>query len=104
MELPYLHTEIGGGESAGVAGGLHVNFGIADQNGFGGGGAEFAKNRARAEGMGLFCFKTVAAVDGAEIFRQAETFQNAQTDPHRFVREDGHRKRGEMLERFRNSR
>src|SRR5258708_26506649 len=49
----------GGGESAGVAGGLHVNFGIADQEGLGRGGAEFAKNRLRAKGIGLFCFKAV---------------------------------------------
>src|SRR5712691_11688191 len=54
----------GGGQSAGVAGGLHVNFGIADQDGFGGGGAEFAKNRPCAEGVGFFCFKAVAAIDG----------------------------------------
>src|SRR5713101_8360040 len=94
----------GGGESAGVAGGLHVNFGIADQEGLGRGGAEFAKNRLRAKGIGLFCFKAVAAIDGAEIFRQAEFLQYAHADAHRLVREDGHRERGEMLKRFRNTR
>src|SRR4029077_10674213 len=46
----------GGGEGAGVARGLHVDFGIADQNGFGGAGAEFAKNRLRAERVGFFRF------------------------------------------------
>src|SRR6266446_5356104 len=58
----------GGGESAGVARGLHVHFGISDQDGFGGGGAEFAKNRLRAERIGLFRFKTVPSVNGANIF------------------------------------
>src|SRR6202040_1131000 len=73
-------------------------------NGFGGGGAKFAKNRPRAEWIGFFCLKAVAAIDGAEKFRQAEFFQYAHADAHRFVCEDGHGERSEMLERFRNSR
>ena len=47
----------GRGKRAGVARGLHVDFGIADQDGFGRGRGEFAKNRLRAEGIGLFCWR-----------------------------------------------
>ena len=92
-----------GRKSACVARGLHIHFGIADQQGFGGGGAEFAKNGFRAKRIGLFRLKTVAAIDGAKIFRQPERFQNAHTDPHRLVRENRHRKRGKLFECFRNS-
>ncbi len=64
----------GGGKSAGVARRLHVYFRIADQHGFGGGGAELAKDRMRAERIGLFGFKAVAAINRTKIFRQAERF------------------------------
>src|SRR5260370_4446884 len=73
------------GEGAGVARGLHVHFGIADQHRFGGGGAEFAKNRPRAERGGLLGFKAVAAVDGAKIFWQTEAFEDSLADTYRVV-------------------
>ena len=41
----------------GVAGGLHVDFGIADEQGFGGSGGEFAQDGVRAERMRAFLFQ-----------------------------------------------
>ena len=93
-----------GRKSACVARGLHIHFGIADQQGFGGGGAEFAKNRFRADRIWFFCFKAVAAVDGAKIFREAERFQNPHADVHRLVCQNCHRKLGKTFERLGNSR
>jgi hypothetical protein len=46
----------GGGERSGVACGLHVHFGIADQHRFSRRGAEFAENRQRAKRVRLFCY------------------------------------------------
>ena len=94
----------GGGQGSDVARGLHIDFGIADQHCFAGSGAEFAKDGVCAERIGLFCFKAVAAIDGAEIFRQAEPFQYAHADPHRFVRQDSHGESREMFEHFGDAR
>jgi len=92
-----------GGESPGVARGLHIHFGIADQHSFSRGGAEFAKNRLRAERIGLLRFKAVAAVDGAKIFREPKRFKNAHADAHWLVGKNGHRKRSEMRQGFRDA-
>src|SRR5260370_3810105 len=71
-----------------VARGLDVNFGIADQDGFGGSGAELAKDHLSAERIRFFRFKAVAAVHRAKIFCEAEPSQDADADAHWFVRED----------------
>src|SRR5580704_17391727 len=42
-----------GGERSGVARGLHVHFGVADQNRFTGSGYQFAKDGVGAQGIGL---------------------------------------------------
>src|SRR5260370_39862022 len=56
----------GGGESGGVARGLHIHFGIADQEGFGWSGAELTKKRLRTQRVGFFCCKDVGPADGGE--------------------------------------
>src|SRR5260370_5721478 len=81
----------GGGESASVARGLHVDFGIADQDGFGWSGAEFTKNRLRTDRVRLFCFKTVAAVDDAKKVRNGDRVHNAHAEAHRLDRENDHK-------------
>ena len=94
----------GGGQRSGVASGLHVHFGIADENRFVWRGSEFAQNRMGAKGIRFFCFKAVAAIDRAKIFGEAEAFKNAHADAHGLVRQDGHRISREMFERFGNAR
>jgi hypothetical protein len=98
-----VHAEAviyGGGKCSGVSRGLHVDFGITDNHGFARRGVEFTEYGVRAEWVGLFPFKTVSAVDGAKIFREAEGFEDAPADAHRLVRENGHREFSELLEGF----
>jgi len=89
-----------GGEDAGVARGLHVDCGVADEQRFIGSGAEFAKDGVDAEGIGFFGGESVATVDGAEIFGEAESFEDAHADALRLVGEHSHGHGGEMLEGF----
>src|SRR5437660_12642482 len=70
-----------GGKRAWVVRGLNIHVGIADQQGFGWRGAEFAEDRFRAARVRVFCFKAVAAVGGAKIFLVAEWVQDADADP-----------------------
>jgi len=51
----------------------------------------------RASGVGLFLFEAVAAVDGAEIFQEAEGFEDFDAHLFRLVGEHRH---GAVLERF----
>jgi len=94
----------GGGQRSGVARGLHVHFGIADENRFVGRGSEFAQNCVGAKRIRFFCFKAVAAIDRAKIFGEAEALENAHADAHGLVRQDGHRISREMFERFGHAR
>src|SRR5580700_7281857 len=60
-----MHAEAvvdGGSKCSGVARGLHVHIGIADEQGLNGGRAEFAQDSQRAQRVGLFRLKTVAAI------------------------------------------
>ncbi len=89
-----------GGEDVGVARGLHVDFGVADEQRFTGTRAEFAKDGVYTEGIGFFGGESVASVDGAEILSEAESFENAHADALGLVGEHGHGHGGEMLEGF----
>jgi hypothetical protein len=89
-----------GGENACVASGLHVNFRVADEHGFMGLGAKFAKDGVYTEGIGFFGGETVSAVDGAKIFREAESFEDAHADAHGLVGEHGHRHGGKFAQCF----
>src|SRR5437016_6608548 len=73
----------GGSERSSIASGLHIHFGVTDQDGSRRSGTEFAKNGLRSKRIGLFRSKAVPAVDGAEIFRQAEALQDAHAHAHR---------------------
>lgn len=94
----------GGGERSGVTGGLHIHFRVADEHAFARRGAQFVKDGVRTQRIRFFGRETIAAVNSAKIFREAEPFQNAPADADRFVREDGHWKRRKLLERFGNAR
>jgi hypothetical protein len=89
-----------GGEHTGIACGLHVDFGVADEERFVGARAEFAKNGVSPERIGLFCGKTVSAVDGAKIFGKTECFQDTHADVNGFIGEYGHGHGGKMMQRF----
>src|SRR5947209_16455976 len=93
----------GSREGSRITRGLHVHFGIADQDSFGRGGAEFTKNRLRAKRVGLLGFKAIAAVNGAKIFCEAKCFEDALADTYGLVRQNGYGERVEMFERFRNA-
>jgi hypothetical protein len=87
-----------GGKDAGVTRGLHVDFRVTDEQGFIGAHAEFAKDGIGTEGVGFFGGESVASVDGAEIFGEAESFEDAHADAFGLIGKHGHGHGGKMLE------
>src|SRR6202171_6871433 len=61
---------------AGVARGLHVNFGVTDEHHLRGRGAEFPQNCCDAHRVGLLAFKAIAAIYDLKGFSEAQPLQN----------------------------
>src|SRR5207237_10282792 len=74
---------------AGIAGGEHVNVGIADKQSLFRGTAIFIQQSLRAQWIGLLCREAVTAVDLQEKICQAERLCNLPRRIHRLVAEDG---------------
>ena len=90
----------GADPGAGIARGLDVDFGIADDHRLGGRRAEFVQNRIDAHGVGLFALEAVAAIYHAKVIGHAQFLDNTATDPHRLICVDSHRHALERIERF----
>src|SRR5467141_2605769 len=88
----------------GVACGLYVNFGVADEHYFRGCGAEFSENRFDAHGVRLLAFKTVAAIDDPKISSKAQPLQNPPAGAHGLVGEHRHRHSGKSVQGLTHAR
>src|ERR1700726_4576430 len=92
-----------GGLRAGVARGLHVYVGIADDQGLARGNSELLQDFVRAKWVRLLRFKTVAAINHAKIFCESQGIQDAHADAFRLVGKDGHGHVVQLRESFRHS-
>src|SRR5437879_4643326 len=88
----------------GVACGLYVNFRVADEHYFRGGGAEFSENRFDAHGVRLLAFKTVAAIYDPKISSKAQPLQNPPAGAHGLVGEHRHRHSGKSVQGLTHAR
>src|SRR6266576_6656083 len=88
----------------GVARGLYVNFGVADEHYFRGCGAEFSENRFDSHGVRLLAFKTVAAIYDPKISSKAQPLQNPAARAHGLVGEHRHGHPGKSVEGLADTR
>ena len=78
------------GPEAGVAAGLDVDGGVADDEGLVGRDSGFVQDGLRSLGGGLFGGEAVASVDADEEMAQAEGLHNIARRVDGLVGEDGH--------------
>ena len=89
--------------SAGIARGLDIDFGIADNHHLRGRCAEIAQDRFDAHRVRLLALEAVAAIHMAKVAGHAQLLDNAAADSHGLIGEDSHRHPVEGLERFANA-
>ena len=85
---------------AGIARGLDIDFGIADNHHLRGRRAEFAQDRFDAHRVWLLALKTVAAIHMAKMAGHAQFLDDAAADAHGLVGVDRHGHSFERVERF----